>query len=923
MPGADPRRVSSQGPDGSVSAAAVRAVVDISARLGRVDNAGLQAALDESCTLLREMSGATGVMASCVCSATQRATRAAAGDLSGADAVLVEEALRAGSPGGFEHDRLQIATTWIGDPPVAVAIGAAGATLAGVDLLLQLVSDAVATAAARGEAHRLNTVEDGLDHALVHETSDLVLVIDPGGRVTFVNRAARRQFGYEPGSLLDRSAFDLLHPDDLPNATDVIAAVIAGGTLAAPFELRVLDSRGEYHWIEMVASNRLDDPAVNGIVITARDISRQRATSDALAESEARSRALIDNSNDILSVIGIEGGWSMTSAVAAARILGYDDGLPYENIFERIHPDDLAFAEATFTEIFAGARGPDQPAVIRVANAAGEYRYIETAAVNLIDNPAVRGVLTNSRDVTERVEATQKLEATNNRLQALIAHIRDGIVMLDDEQRVVLVNDGFRALFDMKDGADGLVGLRAADAMACVHLMAADPDAHRSVVRAEAAAGRPVRRRELVLADGRVFECDYLPVRSDGVSYGHLWVYHDVSKQRQFEQSLKDALEEARVASSAKSHFVAAVSHEIRTPMHGVLGLLELLGQHDMPDAQRQLLNTAYGSARSLRSMLDDLLDFAKIEADRMELEAVPFDPSAVIEQVTNVLQPVVVARDLELQLHAAPDLPAHVVGDPNRLRQILSNLLDNAVKFTERGTITVSAGLLKGDDRTATIRVSVADTGTGIPADAVAGLFAPFSQVAGERRKAVRGTGLGLAISRQLAQMMHGSLDVESEFGVGSTFTLVVTLERPATPEAVVPAAATGETSSQARAARVFVVEDEPVNQLIARKQLEKLGHVVEIVGTGEDAVERFRPGDFDVVLMDRQLPGIDGLEATRRIRCAEAASGSHVPIIAMTASAYAEDERACLASGMDGYVAKPVSIGALQEAIDAVLAA
>lgn len=367
-------------------------------------------------------------------------------------------------------------------------------------------------------------------------------------------------------------------------------------------------------------------------------------------------------------------------------------------------------------------------------------------------------------------------------------------------------------------------------------------------------------------------------------------------------QDLRDQNTELERLDQVKSSFLAMMSHELRTPMNGIIGFTDELLDTELDPDQREILGTIEQSSAALLQILNDILDFSKIEADELELESVPFDLRQVIEATLALVRPLVGDRDIQLVPSLADDLPRTVCGDPGRLRQVLLNLISNAVKFTPSGTVTVTVTAPEPDR----LAVSVADTGIGIPSDKLEDLFEPFKQVDSSHTRRFGGTGLGLTICRRIAVQMGGTLTVESTVDVGSVFHF----------EAPFPVAVADDQPTEAATAmprkglRVLVAEDNPVNQRLVSKLLEKLGASVELAADGAEAIALYtkKRGSWDLVLMDCQMPEVDGYEATRQIRSLEDADATHTPIVAVTADAMAGVREECLAAGMDDYLAKPI---------------
>jgi PAS domain S-box-containing protein len=796
---------------------------------------------------------------------------------------------------------------------------------------------------------------------------------------------------------------------------------------------------------------------INGALVEDRD--------GPAASELARYRTLVDHLKEAVFQIDRDGAWSflnpawetMTGFTVAESI-----GTPF---LDTMHPVD----KGRYLSMLTTAMGSAEDTVrgeFRFRTREGLFLWVEMYTRITVDaEGVVTGVSGTMNDITERKRSQAALNSVNSRLRALIENMPGAILVETDQRRIALINEPFCLMFQVPVPAHLLVESEALELIDMIGPCFRDPEAFLVLQQDLLAGGAVASGNEIAMADGRVLAMDFVPIESALESFGHFWLFHDITERKQAEQKLaraaldlemknwelSQARDEAVRMGGLKSEFLANMSHEIRTPMNGIIGMTELLASTTLTDEQRDYASTIRASAATLLRLINDILDFSKIEAGKLELERIQFDLHGLLDDLLAILGVKAHDRGIDLAAWVSRDAPTLLLGDPIRLRQVLSNLTDNAIKFTRTGSVLIRVRLERQEEAAVLLRFEVQDTGIGMSPEVAAKLFQSFFQGDLSTTRQYGGTGLGLAICKRIAELMDGAIGVRSALGEGSTFWFTArfpvhqaaqpawqpgfrprffiaalpgesgtfldaqlrewgfpsTLVQPgaealdrlraahaeggpsflvfggaggSAPELLAFVRAAAEDAALAglrlvrahslydqeevrrtpefqateflplpvrkahlkalveggraslaapvapgplpqvaadpSAFRILLAEDNLVNQRVAVAVLRKLGLRADLAGNGAEACAAAETRDYDLILMDCQMPEMDGYQATRRIREREPAN-RRVPILAMTANAMAGDRERCLESGMDDYLAKPIAILDLKEAL------
>ena len=752
---------------------------------------------------------------------------------------------------------------------------------------------------------------------LISEGSPLgIFQADAAGFCVYSNPRWREIYGLSRAQSLGESWREVIHPEDRAGFLLGMKRAIHGGEVFA-MEYRLL--RQDQQVVHVHATARAaswGEPAERGFIGTVEDITARK-------QSEERLRAtnsFLDRAERIAGV----GGWEVDLIRRSVKWTAQNRRI-YELApdFEPTFEDHLKYFDREGQRQIRSTASltieSGQPWDLELAMVTAKGRSIWTRSVGVVEyenGVAVRLVGT-LQDITAKKAAEQALLMANGLLENVLANLPCGLSVFDGERRLIAQNSQFRQLLNLPETLfEGTV-------------TTVESIIEHDAVDGKYGAGPLEEIVGTILDQARAPTTHhFLRTRSDGVTLdirgapmpggGFVTTYVDVSAARASEIELREAKAAAELANQAKTTFLAAMSHEIRTPLNGIVGITKLLLDENLTPSQAQLGRLIDGSAQSLMVLVNDFLDLAKIDAGQTVLELIPFDLDRLLTEVAELFNYRASAKSLKFKFWLAPDAPTRVWGDPTRLRQILNNLLGNALKFTQAGEVAFSVSVAARAEAGFTLRFTVTDTGIGISASVQEKLFGHFVQADSSTTREYGGTGLGLAIVKQLSHLMGGYIELESQEGQGSTFVFVLPEVLPAPmplkanelAEACPVACPVGAPAS----GHVLLVEDNPTNQIVAMGILRKLGYAdVTVVVNGLEALQALSRNTYAVILMDCQMPVMDGYMATRALR----ARGCLTPVIAMTANVMAGDVAKCMDAGMNDYVAKPVTPASLQRGL------
>jgi PAS domain S-box-containing protein len=748
---------------------------------------------------------------------------------------------------------------------------------------------------------------------------DAIFMLDDGGCISFWNPAAERIFGHTAEEAMGRELHTFIAPERHQEAykkqMDAIKDAGQGLTIGKTLELDALGKDGTEFPIEVSFSSMAVKDQWHAVGII-RDITERKMAEDTIATERERFERVFEMS-PIGIAIGGRDGMVMMSNLAFQNMLGYEeDELTGVHFRDFSHPGELEETLRLFNEMVEGRRSMYRiqkrfitkgglviwcdVLVAAVLNADGKYEYNFVMA----------------EDITERKKAVERTHQQTEFLETVIQSLTFPFYVID-------ANDYTIKMANSEVGIGDLTGTETCHAITHKSASPCNSDEHPCPLEEVKKTGKPVTIEHIhydMEGNPRNMQVHGYPVFDDNGNVVQMIEFSfDITERKRVHAELEAAKEAAEAASQAKSEFLANMSHEIRTPMNGVIGMIELALGAGLNDEQKEYINAARESAASMLGVISNILDFSKIEARSLDLDEKDFNLRRSVERTVVPIDAHARIKGLEFSYHIEPEVPEELRGDPMRLRQVISNLLDNAVKFTPKGKVSLNVSLAKGypamEDSVVLLFI-ISDTGIGIPKEKTESIFMSFTQADSSSTREYGGAGLGLAICREIVMMMGGEISLKSKLGEGSTFYFTVRfglaaekIEEPLDLKVEMPTEKLHDRlEKEKKEAHILIAEDNVVNQKVAASMLEKQGYKVAIVNNGLEALEALRKNSFDIVLMDVQMPEMDGLEATRSIRSDKSGEfDSEIPIIAVTAYAMEGDRERFLDAGMSGYISKP----------------
>lgn len=786
------------------------------------------------------------------------------------------------------------------------------------EAISQSIRNAIRTNAAEKRQHYAEQIlkeREELYRILSENSKDLITLQAPDGKFLYVSHAVEDLLGYTPEELVGIYPDEKYHPADRERVSNFIISEANKSSVNNTVEYRFRKKDGSYVWFETsIKPIKNETGEIIKLQTTSRDITVRKLSDDQIKRAYEKItdlknllEGLLDSSlsgvmafrsvrNESNDLIDFE--WLLINQ-SAEKMLGRKNS---DLKGKRLLVEMPRNREDGLFDLYARVVESGEPMSHEHYYGHGNLKtWYQTVAVKLNDGFAVTITNITDRKKAEflHFHAQFELEKQKEFFLQVINTNPNLIFVKDWDGKYTLANRATAELLGTT--VEDLIDKTDSDFNNNADEVAIDLAKDREVIK----AGTPVKTEAQIrtsTGELRWYHIIKVPLKMTDDSVQALGIAADITERKEAEKELLEAKNTAEQSLKVKEQFLANMSHEIRTPMNAIIGFTDLFRKTKLDENQKQFIDAIATSGDNLLTIINDILDFSKIESGKLEIETIPFDLKDVVKTTTNLLFPKAKEKGLDFKIHIDNNIPAYLMGDPARLNQIIVNLVGNAVKFTEKGHIGVSADIFEINDENVSVKFVVHDTGIGIPKDKHQAVFERFTQASGETTRKFGGTGLGLSIVQSLIELQNGEICLESEPEVGSTFTFYITY-----PISKVAPASKNENAipiSKNIKANLLLAEDNLMNQKLAKNVLLDFGFEVDIVENGKLAVEKFQSGNYDVILMDMQMPEMDGYEASRIIRHE---LKSPIPIIAMTAHAMTGEKEKCLKLGMNDYISKP----------------
>ncbi len=739
---------------------------------------------------------------------------------------------------------------------------------------------------------------EGLDEGMV--------IVDKHFKISYANPQFLVKTGYSFEELVGKNPIDIFHyKNDQERIVKQREKLIKGKKNI--FESKFIIKDGSFLQVHISSTPLFDDNQnYYGSVNLFLDITERKKMEENLKESEERTRLIIDSALDGVIIIDTQGIVTHWNEQAKA-IFGWTESEAVgESLSQLIIPENYRDAhERGIKHYLKTGQGSilNQRIEITGQHKNGHIFPVELAIQSLKHNNKIF-FSAFVRDITEPKKAKIELETTHQRLETLIVNLHSGILLEDENRNIIITNQEFCDIFEVPAPPETLIGMNCSEsAKQSAHLLTQPNQFIESITELLKEKKTKINER-IEFADGRVFERDYIPIFSNDNYFGHLWQYKNITDKIKYQDELKIAKQTAEEANISKSRFLANTSHEIRTPLNAIYGFSKLLDETEQSKEQKKYISGIKTSSTNLLNVVNDVLDFSKIESGETKLDITACHLPEIINQLFQTFEFRAEEKEIQLSFNIDSNIHPYIFAETAKLNQVFLNLLSNAIKFTQKGWVKFECLLEKNTKDREIIRFTVSDTGIGIDKKSQANIFENFKQEDESTTRKYGGTGLGLTISKQLVELMGGKIQVESTKGVGSRFFFNLEFKK-AKQEDVKQKTSNVEIDEELlKGKRVLLVEDNEFNQIIAISMLEKWQIDIDTADNGKIALEKLKNQKYDLILMDKQMPIMDGIQASKIIR---QEMKLNVPIIALTANVLKGVITACKEAGMNDYISKP----------------